>query len=103
MKKLILLFTIALTSQLCTAQIAPDKIFHFAGGAFISAATTAVVYETTGNKKKAYIWGTVMATLAGIGKEAYDEHTYGGWDNKDLGATILGGLTVSLTFNILDN
>jgi len=38
--------------------------------------------------------------LAGLAKEAYDENKYKGWDNRDLAATVLGGITAGVTFNI---
>ena len=102
MKKLILLISIISISQLCTGQIAPDKQLHFIGGAFIAGATNAIVYDQTRNKTKAFIWGVAVASAVGLGKELLDESRYNGFDGKDLGTTILGAFTISITLNILE-
>lgn len=102
MKKLILLLAIISISHVSTSQIAKDKKLHFGAGLVIGGATNAIVYAKTKNKTKAFVWGMVATSVAGLGKELYDEHTYNGFDSKDLGATILGGLTINITFNILE-
>jgi len=52
-----------------------DKVLHFVGG--------ILIYGFTGEM--------LFVIAAAIGKEAYDYKSYGGWDWKDLFATIAGG------------
>ena len=45
--------------------------------------------------------GTAIGMIPGIAKEALDEHNYGGWDNRDLGADAIGAFIGSVgTFTI---
>ena len=53
-----------------------DKVLHFVGG--------VLIYGFTGHM--------LFVIAAAVGKEAYDQVSYGGWDWKDLFATIAGGL-----------
>ena len=39
---------------------------------------------------EAILCGTALGMIPGIIKEASDEHNYGGWDNRDLGADLIG-------------
>ena len=80
-----------LLSTLSLAQIGQDKYYHFGAG---------VITEYTGNKLDFPI-GT--AFMVGFGKESLDYLKYGKFDTKDLLATTLGGLAVSLTIKLLDN
>ena len=32
--------------------------------------------------------------------KAYDEYKYKGWDNRDLAATVLGGVSIGITIDI---
>jgi uncharacterized protein YfiM (DUF2279 family) len=41
--------------------------------------------------EKAALFGMGSVAVAGLGKEFWDEIEYGGWDWKDLGATMIGG------------
>jgi hypothetical protein len=80
-----------LLSTLSLAQIGKDKYYHFGAG---------VLTEYTGNKLDFPI-GT--AFMVGFGKESLDYIQYGKFDTKDLLATTLGGLAVTLTIKLLDN
>ena len=79
-----------LLSTLSLAQIGQDKYYHFGAG---------VITEYTGNKLDFPI-GT--AFMVGFGKESLDYIQYGRFDTKDLLATTLGGLAVTLIIK-LDN
>ena len=79
-----------LLSTLSLAQIGQDKYYHFGAG---------VITEYTGNKLEFPI-GT--AFMVGFGKESLDYIQYGRFDTKDLLATTLGGLAVTLIIK-LDN
>ena len=79
-----------LLSTLSLAQIGQDKYYHFGAG---------VITEYTGNKLEFPI-GT--AFMVGFGKESLDYIQYGRFDTKDLLATTLGGLAVTLIIQ-LDN
>jgi putative lipoprotein len=84
----------ALLTSLCFAQIPEDKILHFAAGT-ISGYTG---YNTFDN-----IGGAVATSfVVGLGKETYDEIRYGGFDSKDLLATTLGGVAISVTIKLLN-
>ena len=79
-----------LLSTLSLAQIGQDKYYHFGAG---------VITEYTGNKLEFPI-GT--AFMVGFGKESLDYIQYGKFDSKDLLATTIGGLAVTLIIK-LDN
>ena len=79
-----------LLSTLSLAQIGQDKYYHFGAG---------VITEYTGNKLEFPI-GT--AFMVGFGKESLDYIQYGKFDPKDLLATTIGGLAVTLIIK-LDN
>ena len=77
-----------LLSTLSLAQIGQDKYYHFGAG---------VITEYTGNKLEFPI-GT--AFMVGFGKESLDYIQYGRFDTKDLLATTLGGLAVTLIIKL---
>ena len=60
-----------------------DKVLHFVGG--------AVLYLISGSM--------LLVLVAAAGKELIDEISYGGFDYKDLIATLLGGLFIYLLWN----
>ena len=57
-------------------QFGTDKFLHFVGGACVMAIT--------------HSW--IILGIVSVGKEIYDEIVYGGFDKKDLLATVLGGV-----------
>lgn len=82
-------------------QIEADKVKHFAAGA-ISGFIGAKITDKISNKDPNWriVGAFASSLLVGVAKEAYDEHKYRGWDNGDLAATALGGVTVGITINI---
>lgn len=71
------------------ASIPRDKLLHFIAGMLITALV-AVVFARFAPL------AVTVAVLAGFAKEAYDEYSYGGWDWKDLFATVLGGVVMQV-------
>jgi putative lipoprotein len=99
MKKII---ATLLFSAIATAQgIQKDKVMHFVAGAVVGSASYVVAYDITHDKTKALIASTVMSILAGVGKELIDSRKGGtGFNNQDIVATGLGGLTIGVTINL---
>ena len=64
------------------------------------AGTSTLVYALVKDKKKAFWYSLASSVLIGVAKESYDQHKYNGWDNKDLGATILGGVTATFIIKL---
>jgi uncharacterized protein YfiM (DUF2279 family) len=89
-------------SNFCNAQlISSDDKLHLAAGALISAGTYTYIYSTTKNKKKAFWFSLGASAAAGLMKEVYDSTKDGNrFDTGEAVATTIGGLTVSLTFQI---
>ncbi len=95
MKKIIL--SLIISTSLLSANFfkEEDKQAHMA------VTTIASIYGSLLAKKHGYsdteaFWiGFGTAMVVGIAKEAYDEHSYGGWDNRDLLADAIGGVAGS--------
>lgn len=81
-------------------KIPYDKQLHLIAGATISAGTYAVVHYNTGNKTTATFAAIGVTAFAGLSKELYDQYSYGGFDWKDFGATMLGSVPVVITLNL---
>lgn len=94
MKTIVLILFLIPTMVL--SQIPQDKRKHFVAGAYFGGGTSMIVYDQTGNYKKAFVYGVLSSITVGLAKELYDQHKYGGFDNKDLLATILGGVTINI-------
>lgn len=77
-----------LLSTFAFAQIEKDKQLHFAAG-LISGYVGEKVFDTPESP-------IISAFAVGLGKEIYDEITYGGFDDFDLFATTLGGIVIYL-------
>jgi len=77
-----------LLSTFAFAQIEKDKQLHFASG-LISGYVGEKVFDTPESP-------IISAFAVGLGKEIYDEITYGGFDDFDLFATTLGGVVIYL-------
>jgi len=96
---LITFFTIA-----TNAQIERDKQLHFAAGGIASSFGYNYVYDKTQDKTKAVFAGIGLAILAGTIKETIDSSQPGNkFDLEDLTATTLGGITISVTINLIKN
>jgi len=93
----VLFFTLSITN----AQIQDDKKLHFAAGAIASTVGYEYVYSKTGDKNQALAAGVLTSMIAGIGKEVYDSfQPKNKFDQQDVAATILGGVTVSFTIKL---
>jgi len=93
----VLFFTLSITN----AQIQDDKKLHFAAGAIASSVGYEYVYSKTKDRKKAFAAGILTSVLAGVAKETYDSTQSGNkFDIKDLSATALGGISVSVTIQL---
>ncbi len=77
-----------LLSTFTFAQIEKDKQLHFAAG-LISGYVGEKVFNTPESP-------IISAFAVGLGKEIYDEISYGGFDDFDLFATTLGGVVIYL-------
>jgi len=82
-------------------QIEEDKALHFAAGAFSGAVGALIASKVTKRNRFWTVTGSVAASaLAGLAKEAIDTSNGGEWDNGDLGATVLGGVTVGISIEL---
>ena len=98
---LYLLVVCILSMNTLLAQVEEDKALHFAAGAVTGGVGALVASEISENNKFWTLAGSVAGSLlAGTVKEAIDQKRYNGWDNADLGATVLGGVSAGVTFNI---
>jgi hypothetical protein len=78
-----------------------DKMLHFGAGYIIGSATSAITYDFKINNHIEI--GIGAATLAGLGKELYDQYKYKGFDPIDFIVTAQGGVCGSLTIKIALN
>ncbi len=103
MKKLCAIFLIVLSVSVANAQIEQDKQLHFLAGGLASSYGYTYIYDKTKNKTKATFAGIGLAILAGTIKETIDSRQpRNKFDPKDLAATTLGGITVSVTINLFN-
>ena len=95
MKNLILSIALLLSISLTAQTIQKDKQKHFVAG---------VVSGYVGSKltKNKFLGALIGSLIVGVGKEVYDEIKYKGYDNKDILATALGGVTIGVTIKIFD-
>ncbi len=83
------------------SQIEEDKVLHFAAGAFSGAAGALIASKISKRNRFWTVTGSVAASLlAGLTKEAIDKSNGGKWDNGDLAATVLGGVTVGVSIEL---
>jgi uncharacterized protein YfiM (DUF2279 family) len=102
--KKILYVLIVLSVSVANAQIEQDKQLHFLAGGLASSYGYTYVYDKTQDKKKATLAGIGLAILAGTIKETIDSQQKNDkFDVGDLAATTLGGITVSVTINLIKN
>lgn len=95
MKNLILSIALLLSISVNAQTIEKDKQKHFVAG---------VVSGFVGSKitKHKFLGALVSSLIVGVGKEVYDEIKYKGFNNKDILATALGGVTIGITIKIFD-
>tara|TARA_B100000963_G_scaffold360342_1_gene390825 strand:- start:3078 stop:3410 length:333 start_codon:yes stop_codon:yes gene_type:complete len=100
-----LLYILLLTPTFLFGQLLneKDKQLHFAAGMLTGAAGYTFVYSKTQDKKLAIAGGFVTSLAAGIAKEYYDNQNGGKADPRDILATSLGGLSVSVTIPLFTN
>ena len=102
LKKLIILFVLLPTLSFAQLLTEEDKQMHFVAGAVTSTIVYDYVYRKTDSKKKALVYSIASSILVGTLKEVADSRIPGNrFDTRDLLATTYGGITFSLTFNIL--
>ena len=84
------------------AQVERDKALHFVGGSLFGLVGAGVAKKASdGNRVWTFAGAVVGSTLIGVAKEAVDAgQRENGWDNDDLIATILGGVTVGIAIEL---
>ena len=91
-----ILYSINLHGQFILQE--PDKQLHFGAGMITSALGYTWSYNKHQDKKRAMITGVCTAFAAGVAKELFDGGIRGGYvDHRDILATTMGGITMSLT------
>ena len=82
-------------------EIPRDKKLHFGAGVLSSAVGYQYVYNQTQDKEKALAAGILTSIIMGVGKEVYDSfQPKNRFDQSDVTATVLGGVTFSFTVKI---
>ena len=69
---------------------------HFNVGLFIGGLVSYLIFKKTGNKIKSFVFGILIATFFGVGKELIDPFLERNVDLLDLIYTVLGGVVGSL-------
>ncbi|WP_411031751.1 hypothetical protein [Spongiimicrobium sp. 3-5] len=101
MKKIILVLFLMVGTHSAKAQLESDKVLHFGAGALSGALGALVAHELSdGNRGWTFAGSVGASLLAGLAKEAIDQRDNNAWDNGDLAATVLGGITVGVTIDI---
>jgi uncharacterized protein YfiM (DUF2279 family) len=108
LKHFIACAAITLITLTCFAQeykIPVDKQYHLGAGVVFGVWGTFAGNSLQWKPEKAALMGLASATVAGVGKELWDEVDYQiggygtGFDFRDLGATMIGGVIgVGLTY-----
>lgn len=86
----------------CHGQVERDKALHFLGGNLFGLAGAGIAKQASdGNRVWTFVGSVAGSTLIGLAKEAVDAgQRENGWDNDDLAATVLGGVTVGVTIDL---
>ncbi|UWX56289.1 hypothetical protein NYZ99_08735 [Maribacter litopenaei] len=83
------------------ARIGEDKVLHFVGGNLFGMVGAGVANQISdGNRAWTFAGSVGGSLLIGLAKESIDQNQYGGWDNSDLLATVLGGVSVGVTIDV---
>ncbi|APQ18852.1 hypothetical protein [Maribacter hydrothermalis] len=103
MRKLGILFFLLLCIHDVYSQLEKDKALHFLGGNLYGLVGAGVANQISdGDRTWTFIGAVGGSLLIGLAKESIDQNQYGGWDNSDLLATVLGGATVGVTIDIFE-
>ena len=99
---IILLLAFGMKAQRFDAMLKDDKNIHFICGQTISSTVGSAYFLIKPYKPfKACLVGFVAGSLAGLGKEIYDNRKGGsGFDSEDLKVTIWGSLVGSVTLRV---
>ncbi|WP_212744229.1 hypothetical protein [Maribacter sp. ACAM166] len=101
MMKSVSIFFILLSIHSMYGQIGSDKALHFLGGTLYGLVGAGIASEISdGDRTWTFVGSLGGSLLIGLAKESIDQKQYGGWDNADLLATVLGGATVGVTIDI---
>jgi hypothetical protein len=101
MRKLGILFFLFLSIHSMYSQLEKDKALHFLGGNLYGLVGAGVANQISdGDRTWTFIGAIGGSLLIGLAKESIDQNQYGGWDNSDLLATVLGGASVGVTIDI---
>ncbi|PIB27928.1 hypothetical protein [Maribacter sp. 4G9] len=101
MRTLLLLSCVLLLTIKGYSQIAEDKVLHFVGGNLFGMVGAGLANQVSdGNRAWTFVGSVGGSLLIGLAKEGIDQNQYGGWDNSDLLATVLGGVSVGVTIDV---
>ena len=84
------------------AQVRKDHVLHFGAGMVAGGVGAFAASEISGGSRGWTFAGAVAGgLLAGLAKEAVDAGKADNrWDNTDLAATALGGVTIGVTIDL---
>ena len=103
MKGFIALACLLTISNSCIAQINTDEKLHFGAGIIAGVTGGVVAHKVSKGNKWWAIAGAVGTSLvAGLAKEGLDRSQGKEWDNRELAATVLGGVAVGVTIEIFN-
>ncbi|MDC1266288.1 hypothetical protein N8009_05800 [Flavobacteriaceae bacterium] len=99
---IIFMFGISMSGQTFILQ-EYDKQLHFAAGSFAGVLGYSWSFHRHQNKTKAIITGLCTSLVAGVAKEVYDNSQGGLLDKRDVLATGMGGVFVTVTIPLFQN
>ena len=102
MLRLLFFIPLLLSLNFSNAQLLSesDKQKHFVAGATFGGIAYGVLLQETEDKKLAF-WGSIATSfVVGYVKETNDKKKGLKFDNRDLLATTLGGISIGITFDI---
>jgi len=76
--------------------IAPDKVTHFFAGGLITSTTYIGLNRFEIKESNRILISVGTGIVAGIAKEAYDKGRGGKFDGKDILATALGSISITI-------
>lgn len=99
--KRLLIIVLAFSYFAGSAQPAADKVLHFVAGAAVADASFIAAYKITEDRNKSALIALGSSVFAGLAKEVVDQISYGGFDEKDLLSTAMGGAAISVSFQFV--